>query len=138
MDKQQLKHRTKSFSLAVIKLIGSLPDTKATRVIGNQMLRSATSVGANYRSACRAKSDKDFLNKIIIVEEEADETCYWRELPGESGIVDPKIITPLLMESSELTAIFTAAGKTVRNRMNNETGHKKPVINNPAFRDLTS
>lgn len=80
MNKTELKHRTQRFSIDIIKFIESLPDTRTARVLSNQLIRSATSVGANYRSACKAKSTADFINKIVIVEEEADESIYWLEL----------------------------------------------------------
>ena len=87
MTPEELKARTKSFALRVIKLVGALPNDPATRVIGNQMLRSATSVGANYRAACRVQSHATFAAKLAVVIEEADETLYWLELLAESGRV---------------------------------------------------
>ncbi len=78
------------------------------------MLRSSTSIGANYRAACKGKSTADFINKIVICEEEADESIYWFELMEESGLVSPTSITPLKQEANELTAIFTAIGKTAK------------------------
>lgn len=115
-DHSELKLRTKKFALAVIELVQSLPPSKTADVIGKQLLRSATSVGANYRSACRARSNADFISKITIVEEEADESMYWLELLGEARIVDEARIASLKKEADELTAIFTAAGKTAKKR----------------------
>jgi four helix bundle protein len=112
----ELKLRTKKFALAVINLTHSLPPGKTGDVIGKQLLRSATSVGANYRSACRARSNADFISKITIVEEEADESMYWLELLGEAGIFDEVKIAGLRKEADELTAIFTAAGRTAKKR----------------------
>jgi four helix bundle protein len=109
-----MQERTKNFALRVIRLINTLPDTPTTRVIGNQLLRSATSVGANYRAACRAKSDADFLYKLSIVEEEADESLYWLELILEAEIVREPLLQPLLQEANELVAITVATIKTLK------------------------
>ncbi|MBK8363292.1 MAG: four helix bundle protein [Bacteroidetes bacterium] len=87
MNKDDLKDRTKKFSIAILHLIELIPRIKSGNTISNQIIRSGTSIGANYRAACRAKSDKDFLNKIIIVEEEADETLFWLEL-----LIDSKMM----------------------------------------------
>ncbi|MBK6710506.1 MAG: four helix bundle protein [Candidatus Promineifilaceae bacterium] len=114
MDKKTMQERTKNFALRVIRLINTLPDTPTTRVIGNQLLRSATSVGANYRAACRAKSDADFLYKLSIVEEEADESLYWLELILEAEIVREPLLQPLLQEANELVAITVATIKTLK------------------------
>lgn len=114
MDKEELKARTKKFALNIIKLVSSLPKTKEANVIGNQLVKSGTSVGANYRSACRGRSHAEFRAKIGIVEEEADESAFWLELLIESGISDSKFTKDLLRESLELTAIFTATGRTAK------------------------
>jgi len=116
MTPEELKARTKSFALRVIKLVGALPNDPATRVIGNQMLRSATSVGANYRAACRAQSHAPFAAKLAVVIEEADETLYWLELLAESGRVKAVLLEDLQKEASELVAIVTAARKTAQKR----------------------
>jgi four helix bundle protein len=115
-DHSELKLRTKKFALEVIELVHSLPPGRIGEVIGKQLLRSATSVGANYRSACRARSNADFISKITIVEEEADESMYWLELLGEARIVDEAKIASLRKEADELTAIFTAAGRTAKTK----------------------
>ncbi len=114
MDKTELKKRTQRFAVDIIKFIERLPPGRSVNMLSNQLLRSASSVGANYRSACKGKSTADFINKIIIVEEEADESIYWLELMEESGLIDPALITPLKKEANELTAIFTAIGKTTK------------------------
>ena len=111
----ELKKRTKKFALEIIKISDLLPENKKGRTVGNQIIRSGTSVGANYRSACRARSQPDFISKIGIVEEECDETCYWLELIIESGLIEKEIIEPVLKEGNELTAIFTASGRTAKN-----------------------
>lgn len=114
MNKEELKNRTKQFALRVIKLVEELPNTKAGHTIGNQMIRSGTSVAANYRAACRARSAADFISKITIVEEESDETLFWLELIVETNLMKPERVKDLLKEADELTAIFTAAGKTAK------------------------
>jgi four helix bundle protein len=114
MNKEELIKRRQVFAITVIKLVEKLPDNKTSRVLSNQLLRSATSVGANYRSACKGKSSADFINKIIIVEEEADEFQYWLELIEESGLMPSESIKAVKQEAKELTAIFTAIGKTAK------------------------
>ena len=114
MDKAELKLRTKQFAVNVIKLIDELPQKPSLNVLSNQLLRCSSSVGANYRSACRGKSTADFINKIVIVEEEADESIYWLELMEETTLVGSKEIFALKKEANELTAIFTAIGKTAK------------------------
>jgi four helix bundle protein len=116
MTPEELKARTKSFALRVIKLVGALPSDSATRVIENQMLRSATSVGANYRAACRAQSPAAFAAKLAVVIEEADETLYWLELLAESGRVKAALLEDLQKEVSALVVIVTAARKTAQKR----------------------
>ncbi len=114
MTKDELKNRTKRFALMIIKLIEDLPGTKAGHTIGNQIIRSGTSVAANYRTACRARSNADFISKITIVEEECDETLFWLELIVEAGLLRKEKLIDILKEADELTAIFTASGKTTR------------------------
>ena len=110
-----LRQRTKAFANRVIRLYRALPQTGEARVIGSQLLRSATSVGANYRAACRGRSRSEFASKLGIVVEEADESIYWLELLEENGIVPANKLKELLQEAHELTAIFTAARSTTRN-----------------------
>jgi len=119
MTKEELIKRTQLFSISIIKFIEALPDTKTIRVLTNQLLRCSTSVGANYRSACKGKSTADFINKIIIFEEEGDESQYWLELLEFSGLVNADIIKPLKQEAKELTAIFTAIGRTAKENQKN-------------------
>jgi len=116
MDKIELKRRTSKFSIDVIKFIEGLPRNRSLDILSNQLIRCATSVGANYRSACRGKSTADFINKIVIVEEEADESIYWLELMEESGLVESNCILTIKKEANELTAIFTAIGKTAKEK----------------------
>ncbi|MGZ3757834.1 MAG: four helix bundle protein [Mucilaginibacter sp.] len=114
MDKIELKRRTQRFAVAVIKFVESTSSSRSLNVLTNQVLRSSTSVGANYRAACKGKSTADFINKIVICEEEADESIYWFELMEESGLISKQILAPLKQEATELTAIFTAIGKTTK------------------------
>ncbi len=114
MDKRQLLDRTKIFALEIINFTALLPKNNVGNIISRQILRSATSVGANYRAACRAKSKDDFRYKIKIVEEEADETLYWLEIILESKILRNIILEKLIKEADELTAIFTSISKTSR------------------------
>ena len=106
MDKD-LKQRTKAFALEVIKLISELPKTTVGFEIGKQLVRSGTSIGANYRSSQRGRSRAEFISKLAVVQEEADETVFWLELISESGISTEERIKPLHKEACELTAIFT-------------------------------
>jgi four helix bundle protein len=111
---KDLEQRTKRFSLAVIKFTTALPRTREADVLSRQLLRSATSIGANYREANRGVSRADFVNKIGIVQEEASETQYWIELLIESGVAKKSQAEDLLREASELLAIFTAIGKKLK------------------------
>jgi four helix bundle protein len=112
----ELKERTKAFALRVIRLASSLERGPAADVIGKQLLRSATSVGANYRAACRARSQAEFIAKMGIVEEEADESLYWMELLIGAGLADPQRLQPLMDEANELLAITIASIRTARRK----------------------
>jgi four helix bundle protein len=114
MDKTELKQRTKNYALRVIKVIEALPRERVAGVLGNQLLRAGTSVGANYRVACRAKSSADFVNKLKIVEEECDESLYWMELMVEAGVMPENKLGQLMKEGDELLAITVASIKTSR------------------------
>ncbi len=109
-----LRDRTKQFALQIVQLVEALPSSQTTAVIGKQLLRSATAVGANYRSACRSRSRADFISKITVVEEEADETAYWLELLHELHVIDEHQFGLLWKEASELTAIFVTSSKTAK------------------------
>ncbi|MBU1423943.1 MAG: four helix bundle protein [Bacteroidetes bacterium] len=102
--------------MRVIKLVNFLPRSQTGKVLGNQLLRSGTSVGANYRAACNARSKADFISKLGISQEEADESSYWMELIIESGLMQEKLVQKLLQESHELTAILTASLITSKQR----------------------
>jgi four helix bundle protein len=116
MNQDDMKARTKAFALRVIELTEALPATRTPEVIGKQLLRSATSVGANYRASRRARSGADFVNKLGIVEEEADESSYWLELLLESGIVPHDRLDDLMRECNEITAIIVASIRTAKAR----------------------
>ena len=108
----ELQDRTKRFALRVLVLINRLPNTIGGRVLANQLARSATSVGANYRAACRARSRAEFASKLGIVAEEADESLYWLELIGDGNFLPEKKIASLLAEADEITAIFTSSRRS--------------------------
>jgi four helix bundle protein len=116
MDEQEFKNRTKSLALQIIKLVEELPPGTAGNVIGRQLVRSATSVGANYRSACRGRSSADVLSRLAIVEEEADESIYWMELLVEANIVPESRVAELTRETNEIVAMTVASIKTLRGR----------------------
>ncbi len=109
----ELQQRTKDFALRVLKLIEHLPNTIGGRVIANQLARSTTSVGANYRAACRARSRAEFASKLGTVAEEADESVYWLELIRDGDFTPEKRIASLVSEADELTAIFTSGRRSV-------------------------
>ena len=112
MDKHELLARTKAFALRSLKLVDHLPRTMSGRAIGNQPVRSATSIGANYRAACRSRSRAEFAARLGVVAEEADESVYWLELVREAKLLLDSKIGALLAEANELTAIFTSARRT--------------------------
>ena len=114
MNSDELRLRTKKYAAEVIRFVDSLPRGTSSEVIGKQLLRSATSTAANYRAACRARSNPDFINKLGIVEEEADETVFWLEMLLESGKVSEPDVQPLMKEGREILAIFSASHKTAR------------------------
>jgi four helix bundle protein len=109
-----LKQRTKAFALRILKLVDALPKTTAGLALASQIVRSGTSVAANYRAACRAKSHADFIAKMGIVEEEADETLFWLELLEESGLIASAKLREIKKEADELIAITVASIKTAR------------------------
>ena len=116
MNADELKARTTSFSIRIIRLVAALPRNFIAEIMGRQVLKSGTSVGANYREAARGTSRADFLAKIKIVEREIDETIYWLELLEASGLMNNKQLASLYKEAHELLAIFTAIAKTTRSR----------------------
>ena len=118
MDQETMKRRTKLFALSIIQLVESLPKERTAEVLGRQLLRSGTSVGSNYRSACRGKSIADFISKMGIVEEEADESLYWMELLIEAGIEVNIKMEALMKEAGELLSITVTSIKTARKSQN--------------------
>jgi four helix bundle protein len=114
MDHDQLKRRTKEFAKAVIALCRELPDTPEGRLTRGQLFRAGTSVGANYRGACRGRSRAEFVAKLGIVLEEADESEYWLEIIHEMSILPAETVLPLLHEAGELIGIFVASIKTAK------------------------
>ena len=120
MTREEMKNRLKVFAVRVIKLVDKLPNTSAGRAIGTQVVRSGTSPGANYRAACIGKSDKDFLNKLKMVEEELDEIAYWLELIMELELVKPELLQDLHHENKELVSIIVKSIITMRNKQNIE------------------
>jgi len=114
MNPDELRHRTKKLALRIIKAVQSLPRDLVAEVLGRQLLRSGTSVGANYRAVCRAKSKADFVSKLKIVEEECDEALYWMELLIEAGLVKASRLQSLMAEANEILAIVVSSTKTAR------------------------
>lgn len=112
MTPEQLRGRTKHFALRIIKLVGALPKTIEGRAIANQLVRCGTSVAANYRATCRARSRSEFIAKMGVVLEEADETQLWLELIIEAKLLPPNRVDPLLKETNELVAIFVTSRKS--------------------------
>ena len=123
MSKSELLTRTKAFSLRILKLVDHLPRSTSGRAIGNQLVRSGTSIGANYRAACRSRSGAEFTAKLGVVAEEADETVYWLELVRDGNLLPANKLTELLQEADELTAIFTSSRRT---SSRNQTSKIKP------------
>ena len=116
MTEQQFKDRTKQLALAVLRVADELPPGRLNSILAGQLVRAATSVGANYRAACRARSTPDMISKLGIVEEEADETLYWLDLLVESGRLPATLLEPLRREANDLLAMTVASIKTLRAR----------------------
>ena len=114
MIEKELKIRTRQFTVAILNFVAQLPNRKSANIIGNQLGRSSSSIATNYRAACQARSRAEFIAKIGIVEEEADETVFWLDILPETSNAPKEKVAPLLSEARELTAIFTAASKTAK------------------------
>jgi len=112
MTEDDLKKRTELFALRILKLVAALPKTLAGRTIGGQLVRSGTSVAANYRAACRARSKAEFISRLGVVEEEADESALWLELIMESQLMKKALVEPLWIEADEIVAIMTSSRKS--------------------------
>ena len=122
-NEQEFKQRTKALALRVIKLVSSLPKNTVSEVIGKQLIRSGTAVGANYRAACRARSTADLIAKLRIVEEEADECLYWMELIVEAKLLEVTNLRSIMSETNEILAMTVASIKTLVAK--NPTGNRK-------------
>ncbi len=116
MDQTEMKRRTKDFAKEIIKLCRKLPNNREGRLIGDQLFRSGTSIAANYRSACRARSKAEFISKLSIVEEEADETLFWLEIINEMKIFQYAKLDTLMKENDEILAIVVASIKTAKKK----------------------
>lgn len=116
MKKEDFQKRTRTFALRVMRLVERLPEKRTSHVIGKQLFRAATSVGANYRAACRARSKAEFVAKLGIVEEEADESAYWIELLIEGKLVQASLLKDLLAEANEIVALVVASIKTTKRK----------------------
>ena len=125
MNEEDLKRRTQLFGLRIIRLVAALPKSIEGRAIGNQLVRAGTSVGANYRAACRARSKAEFIARLGIVEEEADESAFWIEIIIRSRLLKPRLVESLLREANELVAIMTSSRKTSSKRDNVDQGAKQ-------------
>ena len=134
MNEKEMKQRTKKFALRILDLGDAIPRTRSGNVIANQIIRSGTSVAANYRALCRAKSRADFINKTSIIEEEADESCFWLELLIDRSLLSTRRVQPLLNEANELTAIFVASRKTAVSRQG-KIENRKSKIHDPEARN---
>ena len=111
---KELQDRTRTFALRVLRAFRSLPESREGRILGQHLLRAATSVAANYRAACRARSRRDFLFNLGIVEEEADESLFWLEFIAEAGLLPRATLADLILEANQLTAIFVASRRTAK------------------------
>ena len=120
MTTNELKLRTKNFSLTIIDLVEKLPNSISVRVVANQIVKSGTSVGANYRAVCRARSDREFVSKMNIVLEEADETLFWIEIIIDKQWINKPELEVIWKEGNELTAIFVSSLKTVNDRISTQ------------------
>src|SRR5258706_5046102 len=129
MKPDDLKRRTKDFALRVLKLVSALPNNLNGRTIGGQLVRAGTSVGANYRAACRARSKLEFIAKIGIVEEEADESAFWMELIIESELLKPELVQPLLDEANELAKIMASSRKSASDSHKTKVNGKSAIGN---------
>jgi four helix bundle protein len=116
MQPEQLKARTKQFAIRIVRVFKSLPKNDEARIIGKQLLRSGTSVAANYRAVCRSRSKAEFISKMSVVLEEADETVFWLELLVETNIIPAARLRDLLTEANELLAIFAASLWTAKQK----------------------
>ena len=125
MTRDEMRARTKTYASRIVKLCSALPNHWVAQTLGKQLLRSGTSVGANYRAVCRARSNSDFINKLRIVEEECDESLFWMELLVENLLVNPSRLSDLMNEADEILAITVASSKTARATQNASIANRK-------------
>ncbi len=130
MDENSFKQRTKQLALRFIEMVDALPKNRTADVIGRQLIRSGTSIGANYRAACRGKSTADVIAKLRIVEEEADESAYWMELLVESGLLPEAQLSELLRETNEIIAMTVASIRTLQKRDRSSPVNRQSKIEN--------
>jgi four helix bundle protein len=128
VDERELKRRTKQVALRVVKLVESLPSGVAGRSIAGQLFRAGTSVGANYRAACRGRSKAEFVAKLGIVEEEADESAFWIEIIIEAGMLEEHKVKPLLREANEIVAIMVESRRTIGRSLQSKIKNQKSKI----------
>jgi four helix bundle protein len=129
MDKRELLSRTKEFALRTMKLVDAMPRSRSANAVANQLVRSGTSVAGNYRAACRARSRAEFIAKMGVVEEEADESSFWLELVIAHKLIRETLVRPLLKEAEELTAIMAASRISAsRNLKQSAIANRKSAI----------
>jgi four helix bundle protein len=129
MKPDDLKKRTKQFALRVLKLVAALPRSLAGKTVGCQLVRAGTSVGADYRATCRARSKLEFIAKIGIVEEEADESAFWMELIIEGELMKPQLVQSLVIEANELARIMASSRKSASDALKTKPSNKSTIIN---------
>ncbi|MDW8325626.1 MAG: four helix bundle protein [Anaerolineales bacterium] len=130
MTPEELKQRTKAFGLRCIKVVEALPKPRTGDMLARQLVRSGTSVGANYRSACRGRSGKDFVSKVDVAIEEVDESLYWLELIVDAGLMPQKRLASLMKEGDEIVAILTATSRTAKRNLKRAIRNQKSQIRN--------
>jgi four helix bundle protein len=132
MNAEELKYRTKQFALRVLKLVAALPNNVQGRAVGGQLVSSGTSVASNYRAACRGRSKAEFIAKLGVVEEEADESAFWLELIIEASMLNAKLVQPLLDEANELTRIMASSRITAKTNFQHgrKIGNRQLAIGN--------
>ena len=138
MTEDELKRRTKTFALRILKLVAALPRTVAGRTIGNQLARSGTSVPANYRAACRARSKAEFISRLGVVEEEADESALWLELIIEGELMKKTLVEPLWVEADEIVVIMTSSRKSAAKSLLSETARRRSRVSPNAIKNQKS
>jgi four helix bundle protein len=129
MKPDELKNHTKQFAIRILKLVAALPNSLSGRTVGGQLARSGTSVGSNYRAACRGRSKAEFISKLGIVEEEADESAFWMEVIIEVGLLKKQVVEPLLNEANELTRIMASSRISASAALKRSTNSQSAIGN---------